>query len=187
MTYSYLASALSNQAAAQARARELWRAPIAAARAIAFDPAQAQRWVRLAETLIELSSQAAAVLSSHATKLAPDDPVVRRNRIATLTNLGEAARASRCSTRCHRQQRRLVQRGPGGRAQGIRPRAVRGGRGRAPGPGPHRRQPAVRIEPQNLWYHLVRADVLLRAGKDDLASEDFEYLCGNPGLTRWTA
>ena len=178
MTYSYLASALSNQAAAQARARELWRAPIAAARAIAFDPAQAQRWVRLAETLIELScDQAAAVLSSHATKLAPDDLVVRRNRIATLTNLGEAGAALAL----------LDQMSPDssdGWSSAVRAVVLKVSARELSGEAEAERldqartaaNEALRIEPQNLWYHLVRADVLLRAGKDDLAGEDFEYL-----------
>ena len=178
MTYSYLASALSNQAAARAREREVWRAPIVAARSIAFDPAQAQRWVRLAETLIELNcDQAAAVLSSHATKLAPGDLVVRRNRIATLTNLGETGAALALLGQVSPDSgdgwfaavRAIVlkvsARGLSGEAEAERLDQARAAANEA-----------LRVEPLNLWYHLVRAEVLLRAGKDDLAGEDFEYL-----------
>jgi tetratricopeptide (TPR) repeat protein len=179
MTYSYLASALSNQVVAEARAREIWRAPIAAARAIAFDPAQAQRWVRLAETLIELNCDyAAAVLSEHAHRLAPDDPVVVRNRIATLTNLGDAGAALALLGQAARD-------GSDGwfsavRAIALSVSAATAGQAEA---GPERLEAALgaanealRAQPENPWYRLVRADVLLRAGKDDLAGQDFEVL-----------
>ena len=134
--------------------------------------------MRLAETLIELNcDQAAAVLSNHATKLAPGDAVVRRNRIATLANLGEADAAMALLDQMRPDDgdgwfsavRAIVlkvsaRRLPAGSAAVCLDRA----RDAA--------NEALRVEPQNLWYHLVRADVLLRAGKDDLAAEDFEYL-----------
>ena len=178
MTYSYLASVLSNQAAAEARARELWRAPIAAARAIAFDPSQAQRWVRLAEALGELNcDHAAAVLSGHAIRLDPGDQVVWRNRIATLTSLGEAGAALELLGKAARES-------GDGWFSAVRAIVLKAFDREASGPGEAARldearnaaNDALRIEPQNLWYHLVRADVLLRAGKADLAEEDFEYL-----------
>lgn len=178
MTYSYLASGLSNQAAAQARARELWRAPVAAARAIAFDPSQAARWVRLAETLIEVNClQAAAVISSHATKLAPGDPLALRNRIATLANLGQAdaalallgQAAPEAGDGWYSAVRAIVlqisARGRSGQAS-----AERLGEALAAA------NEAVRIEPLHPWYHLVRGNLLCRVGKDGLAGEDFEYL-----------
>ena len=178
MTYSYLASALSNQAVTRAREREFWRAPIAAARAIAFGPDEAQRWVRLAETLIELNcDQAAAVLSNHATKLAPGDAVVQRNRIATLANLGEADAAMALLDQMRPDDGdgwfsavRAIVLKVSARALPAGSAAVCLDRARDAA------NEALRVEPQNLWYHLVRADVLLRAGKDDLAAEDFEYL-----------
>ena len=128
------------------------------------------------------------MLSSHATKLAPGDLVVRRNRIATLTNLGEAGAALAL----------LDQMSPDssdGWSSAVRAVVLKVSAGELSGEAEAERldqaraaaNEALRIEPQNLWYHLVRADVLLRAGKDDLAGEDFEYLGGNPGLTRWTA
>lgn len=178
MTYSYLASGLANQAAAQPRARELWRAPVAAARAIAFDPSQAARWVRLAETLIEVNClQAAAVISSHATKLAPGDPLARRNRIATLANLGQAdaalallgQAAPEAGDGWYSAVRAIVlqisARGRSGRAS-----AERLGEALAAA------NEAVRIEPLHPWYHLVRGNLLRRVGKDGPAGEDFEYL-----------
>ncbi len=177
MTYSYLASVLSNQAAAEARAREIWRAPIAAARAIAFDPSQAQRWVRLAETLIELNcDHAAAVLSGHAARLAPADPVVTRNRIATLTGLGDVDAALALLGRATPD-------GGDGWLSAVRAIALKVSARGLPGRAAERLDQALaavnealRLQPQNPWYHLVRADVLLRAGRDDLAGEDFEVL-----------
>ncbi len=166
MTYSYLASVLSNQAVAKERARD------------AFDPSQAQRWVRLAETLIEVNcDRAAAVLSSHATKLAPGDPVVQRNRIATLTNLGEVDAALALLDQATPDSAdgwfsavraivlKVSARGVSGQDEDARLDQALGAA-----------NDALRIEPQNPWYRLVRADVLLRAGKDGLADEDFEYL-----------
>ncbi len=176
LTYSYLASALANQAVAQVRARALWRAPIAAARAIAFDPSQAQRWVRLADTLTDLNcDQAAAVLSSHAVQLAPGDPMVQRNRIVTLTNLGQIGDA-----------RALLEAAApdGGESwfSAVRAILLQMSARELSGEAEAQRldealaaaNEAVRIDASNTWNHLVRADLLVRAGKADLAATDYE-------------
>jgi tetratricopeptide (TPR) repeat protein len=178
ITYSYLASGLASQTAAQARARELWRAPIAAARAIAFDPSEAARWIRLAETLIDVNClQAAAVISGHATTLAPGDPLARRNRIATLANLGQADAAlalveevapdpndgwfSAVWAIVLQMSAREVSGRPGTE---LLDKALAAA------------NDAVRTDPSQPWYRLVRGDLLARLGKEDLAGEDFEYL-----------
>ncbi len=178
MTHSYLASALANQAVAQPRARALWRAPIAAARAIAFDPSQAQRWVRLADTLIDLDcDQAAAVLSSHAVKLAPGDAMVQRNRVVTLTNLGQIGDARALLDQAAPDSGEswfsavraiLLQMS----ARGLSGQAETGRLDEALAAA----NEALRIEPSNVWNHLVRGDLLVRAGKDDLAAADYEYV-----------
>jgi len=178
MTQSYLASALANQVVAEPRARALWRAPIAAARAIAFDPSQAQRWVRLADTLIDLNcDQAAAVLSSHATVLAPGDPLTRRNRIVTLTNLGQIGDARALLDQAAQESGEswfsavraiLLQMS----ARELSGQAEAGRLDEALAAA----NEALRIEPSNVWNHLVRGDLLVRAGKDDLAAEDYEYV-----------
>jgi tetratricopeptide (TPR) repeat protein len=178
LTYSYLASALANQAVAQVRAGALWRAPIAAARAIAFDPSQAQRWVRLADTLIDLNcDQAAAVLSSHAVKLAPGDATVQRNRIVTLTNLGQIGDARALldaeapdSGESWFSAVRAILLQMSARALSGQAEAERLDEALAAA------NEALRIEPSNAWNHLVRGDLLVRAGKDDLAAEDYEYV-----------
>src|SRR5262249_21402289 len=150
----------------------------AAARAIAFDASQAQRWVRLAEALIDLNcDHTAAVLSSHAMRLDPSDQVVQRNRIATLTNLGEVDAALELLGKATRES-------GDGWFSAVRAIVLKVSARGVSGPDAAARldearnaaNDALRIEPQNLWYHLVRADVLLRAGKADLAEEDFEYL-----------
>lgn len=179
LTYSYLASVLANQAVPQSRARALWQAPIAAARAIAFDPSQAQRWVRLADTLMDLHcDQAAAVLSNHAVKLAPGDPAAHRSRIVALTNLGEvdAARtlleqaASDAGGESWFSAVRAILLQMSARALSGEAEAARLDEALAAA------NEAVRIEPSNVWNHLVRADLLVRAGKADLASLDYEIV-----------
>jgi len=186
MTHSYLSTALAGQLVPQARAHHIWLAPIAAARAIAFDPSQAQRWVRLADSLSELNcDRAAAVLSSHAMKLDPDDPAARRCRIVTLTNLGHVDEA-------------LALIGPAGPDGGegwlsavraillqISARALAGqAEAERLDQALAAANDALRIEPLNVWYRLVRADLLLRAGKDHQAGEDFEYVWRESQLDR---
>ena len=178
MTYSYLNSLLANQASAETRAGQLWQAPVNAARAIAFDPAQAQRWARLSDTLNELSCHtAASVLSSHASSLATDDPAVRRSRIATLINAGDLdpalalldqAAADDADGWCSAVRSVALQMSARGLPQDAAAERLAAAIKFA--------DQAVRIQPENLWYHRVRADLLLRAGKDQLATEEFEYL-----------
>jgi tetratricopeptide (TPR) repeat protein len=178
MTYSYLSGLLANQVTAPSRAAALWAAPLAAARAIAFDPADAVRWIRLSETLTELGcNRAAAVLSSQAGRLAPDDQGVRRNRIATLFNLGDIEPALALIGQATPE--------PGdGWYSAVRAVALQVSARGLFGPAEasaleesrHAADEAVRIEPQNLWYHRARADIRWRSGQPDLAIEDFDYL-----------
>jgi predicted Zn-dependent protease len=134
--------------------------------------------VRLAEALIDLNcDHTAAVLSSHAIRLDPTDQVVQRNRIATLTNLGEVGAALELLGKVARES-------GDGWFSAVRAIVLKVSAGGVSGPDEAARldearnaaNDALRMEPQNLWYHLVRADVLLRTGKADLAEEDFEYL-----------
>ena len=117
------------------------------------------------------------MLSSHASTLAPSDPVVRRNRIATLTNLGETGAALALLGE-------VASDGSDGWFSAVRAVALKVSARELSGEAEAEcldqaraaANEALRIEPQSLWYHLVRAEVLLRSGKEDLATEDFEYL-----------
>jgi len=174
LTYSWVYTLLANQVKPEDRAIALWQAVVLAARAIAFEPSAALRWVRLSQALSALNCRRGALVAAeYASKLAPDDLWTTRNRIASLSNLGEIDQVSALLSQgtpvadgwnnvvgaIQLMTRQLGEPDAGKMEEALQ--AI---------------NEAVRIEPQNLWYHLVRADLLLRMGKPAVAMEDFQYL-----------
>ena len=178
LTESYLHSLLSGTVTLDVRAAELWRAPLAAARAIAFDPSDGRRWSRLADTLTNLKCRRAAlVLSDRACQLTPDDPMVRAARLVALGNQGRAEEALSL----------LGQAGPEEAAapsySAIRAFLLRISAADQPGDATVKLKDAlaaadkaVRNQPDGLWFHQVRADLLLDLGATEQAAEEFDHI-----------
>lgn len=184
LTYSSLHSALIEQVVPQERADSLWQAALAAARAIAFVPSDATRWVRLSQALSSLiCPRTAAVAASYADRLAPDDLGVIRSRIASLVDIGDIrdtgdidaglARLRQAQQAnpdawyhmIHAVAMRLSARELSGEPAAARLREAR-----------QAADDAVRLEPQNLFYVQVQADIALRSGDAELATKDFETI-----------
>ena len=177
LTESYLHTLLAAGVIPDVRAAELWRAPLAAARAIAFDPSDGRAWSRLADCLTTLKCRRAAlVLGDHAVRLAPDDPSVRDVRLVALSNLGRVDEALSILGQAERQSPgpwysavrgfllRLSALERRDEAAGLLKDALRAA------------DEAVRGQPDGMWPHQVRAELLLDLEARDQAREEFEYL-----------
>lgn len=187
LTYSIAQSMLANQVKPAERALALWRAPLAAARAIAFDPADTRRWVRLSQALSDLAClRAATAVTAHAVTLVPDDVDVLRSRIATLLDVGDIRSGSNLSD-MEAALDHLGRVQPDDSDGWIS--IVRAAMIQLSAAGLPEEQAAARLrmaqqaadvgvsrDAQNLLYRSVRADILLSAGQDERASEDFDFL-----------
>jgi Tetratricopeptide repeat len=177
LTESYLHTLLAAGVIPDVRAAELWRAPLAAARAIAFDPSDGRAWGRLADCLTNLKCRRAAlILGDHAARLAPDDPSVRDVRLVALSNLGRVEAALPVLAQAEQQT-------PGPWYCAVRGFLLRLSaierRDEAPvllKDALKAADEAVRGQPDGTWPHQVRAELLLDLGAKDQAREEFEYL-----------
>ncbi len=177
VTESYLHAFLASSTIPEVRATELWQAPLAAARAIAFEPSEGRRWSRLADALANLGcGRAALVLSGHAFQLTPDDLSVRDARLTALGNLGQVEEAFSILDQAEQQT-------PNPWYSAVRAFLLRLTADEHPDEAADRLKDAltavdeaVRNQADNLWPHQVRAELLLDLGAREQAAEEFEYI-----------
>jgi hypothetical protein len=177
LTESYLHSLLAGAVTPAVRAAELWQAPLAAARAIAFDPSMGRNWCCLADTLSNLRCRRAAlVLCEHAFQLTPDDIPVRDARLTALGNLGHVEAALSVLGQAELQN-------PNPWYSAVRAFLLRIKADERPDEAPVRLKDAltaadeaVRGLPDNLWPHQIRAELLLDLGAREQATEEFEHI-----------
>lgn len=184
LTYSSLYTELVQQVVPHERAESLWQAALAAARVIAFVPSDASRWVRLSQALSSLFClRAAAVAASQADRLAPDDLNVIRSRVATLVDVGDL-RDTGAIDACLARLRRAQSDNPDAwyhmihaAAMLLSARELSGEQAAAKLEQARKAaDEAVRLEPQNLYYLQVRAEIAQRSGDAELAAKDFETM-----------
>ena len=179
LTESYLHTQLAQTAAPDTRAAELWLAALVAARAVAFDPAEGRCWARLADAMTSLKCRRTAlVLSEHARRLNSDDPPVRDAYLTALGNMALVELALSILDQGGQQTS-----GPwycGVRALLLRMSADEH---EDEGDAVNRTKDAlkaadeaVRGQPDGLWFHQVRAGLLLDLESRDQALEEFDYM-----------
>ena len=177
LTESYLYSLLASDVTPESRAVALWQAPLAAARAIAFDPSDGRRWGRLADTLTSLKCwRAALVLSDYAFQLTPDDPEVMQAQVVALSNLGRFEEALSVLDQAERQK-------PGPWYRGVRAYLLWLSADEHPGEvaatlkeARTAADEAMRNQPETVWFHQVLAAVLLGMGETRLAAEEWDHI-----------